>query len=126
MKRILTIIWVAAAMQGVHVANLHAQDNDFGLDFSVGAEKKIRRGMDFGLEAEARSVCHLRHLNSLNTVGFKEMFAYFDGDITFDEAVEQIKRNTRRYAKKQLTWFSRDSSIRWFHPNNLSSSLSLP
>ena len=79
-----------------------------------------------GLEAEARSVYHLRHLNSLNTVGFKEMFAYFDGSITFDEAVEQIKRNTRRYAKKQLTWFSRDSSIRWFHPNNLSTSLSLP
>lgn len=88
--------------------------------------RRVEQMIADGLEAEARSVCHLRHLNSLNTVGFKEMFAYFDGDITFDEAVEQIKRNTRRYAKKQLTWFSRDSSIRWFHPNNLSSSLSLP
>lgn len=88
--------------------------------------RRVEQMIADGLEAEARSVCHLRHLNSLNTVGFKEMFAYFDGSITFDEAVEQIKRNTRRYAKKQLTWFSRDSSIRWFHPNNLSSSLSLP
>ncbi len=88
--------------------------------------RRVEQMIADGLEAEARSVCHLRHLNSLNTVGFKEMFAYFDGDITFDEAVEQIKRNTRRYAKKQLTWFSRDSSIRWFHPNNISSSLSLP
>lgn len=88
--------------------------------------RRVEQMIADGLEAEARSVYHLRHLNSLNTVGFKEMFAYFDGSITFDEAVEQIKRNTRRYAKKQLTWFSRDSSIRWFHPNNLSSSLSLP
>ena len=63
MKRILTIIWVAAAMQGVHVANLHAQDNDFGLDFSVGAEKKIRRGMDFGLEAEARTQDNTRKID---------------------------------------------------------------
>ncbi len=88
--------------------------------------RRVEQMIADGLEAEARSVYHLRHLNSLNTVGFKEMFAYFDGSITFDEAVEQIKRNTRRYAKKQLTWFSRDSSIRWFHPNNLSTSLSLP
>lgn len=88
--------------------------------------RRVEQMIADGLEAEARSVYHLRHLNSLNTVGFKEMFAYFDGSVTFDEAVEQIKRNTRRYAKKQLTWFSRDSSIRWFHPNNLSSSLSLP
>lgn len=88
--------------------------------------RRVEQMIADGLEAEAHSVYHLRHLNSLNTVGFKEMFAYFDGNITFDEAVEQIKRNTRRYAKKQLTWFSRDSSIRWFHPNNLSSSLSLP
>ena len=88
--------------------------------------RRVEQMIADGLEAEARSVYHLRHLNSLNTVGFKEMFAYFDGNISLDEAVEQIKRNTRRYAKKQLTWFSRDSSIRWFHPNNLSSSLSLP
>lgn len=88
--------------------------------------RRVDQMMADGLEDEARSVYPMRHLNSLNTVGFKEMFAYFDGEITLDEAVEQIKRNTRRYAKKQLTWFSRDSSIRWFHPNNLSSSLSLP
>ncbi len=63
-----------------------------------------------GLEAEARSVYHLRHLNSLNTVGLKEMFAYFDGTTDFDTAVARIAKNTRVYAKKQLTWLKRDPS----------------
>ena len=57
-----------------------------------------------GLEEEARSVYHMRHLNSLNTVGLKEMFAYFDGEMNFDTAVARIQKNTRVYAKKQLTW----------------------
>ncbi|MDE6547737.1 MAG: tRNA (adenosine(37)-N6)-dimethylallyltransferase MiaA [Muribaculaceae bacterium] len=57
-----------------------------------------------GLEEEARSVYHMRHLNSLNTVGLKEMFAYFDGEMDFDTAVARIQKNTRVYAKKQLTW----------------------
>lgn len=64
-----------------------------------------------GLEAEARNVYHLRHLNSLNTVGLKEMFSYFSGDMTFQQATERIKKNTRVYAKKQLTWWSRDKDI---------------
>lgn len=83
--------------------------------------RRVEQMIADGLEAEARSVCHLRHLNSLNTVGFKEMFAYFDGDITFDEAVEQIKRNTRRYAKKQLTWFGKDPEIQWYTPETFPS-----
>lgn len=83
--------------------------------------RRVEQMIADGLEAEARSVYHLRHLNSLNTVGFKEMFAYFDGDITFDEAVEQIKRNTRRYAKKQLTWFGKDPEIQWYTPETFPS-----
>lgn len=67
-----------------------------------------------GLEAEARSVYHLRNLNSLQTVGYREMFDYFDGTATFEEAVELIKRNSRRYAKRQMTWFRRDADIQWF------------
>ena len=69
-----------------------------------------------GLEQEARKVYPLRHLNSLNTVGFKEMFAYFDGTLSRDTAIERIKKNTRVYAKKQLTWFAKDSQIIWCEP----------
>lgn len=67
-----------------------------------------------GLEEEARAVYRFRNLNSLQTVGYKEMFEYFDGTISFEEAVDLIKRNTRRYAKRQMTWFRRDGGIRWF------------
>lgn len=70
-----------------------------------------------GLEQEARSVYHLRHLNSLNTVGYKEMFAYFDGTMDRTTAIERLKKNTRVYAKKQLRWLLRDSSITWCHPS---------
>jgi len=66
-----------------------------------------------GLEHEACSVYHLRHLNALNTVGLKEMFAYFDGTMPRDIAIERIKKNTRVYAKKQLTWLRRDTTIHW-------------
>ena len=64
-----------------------------------------------GLEDEARRVIGMRHLNSLNTVGLKEMFSYIDGDMDFRTAVERIKKNTRVYAKKQLTWYRRDPSV---------------
>ncbi len=69
-----------------------------------------------GLEQEARRVYPLRHLNALQTVGYKELFEYFDGKISREEAIDLIKRNSRRYAKRQLTWFRRDEAIRWFHP----------
>jgi tRNA dimethylallyltransferase len=72
-----------------------------------------------GLEEEARRVYPLRGLNSLNTVGYKEMFAWFDGSIDRDEAVRQIQSNSRRYMRKQLTWFKKDDSIRWFSPDNI-------
>ena len=59
-----------------------------------------------------------RNVNALNTVGYKELFNYFDGIWPLDEAVERIKGNTRRYARKQLTWFKRDTQMSWFHPDD--------
>lgn len=70
-----------------------------------------------GMEAEARKVFHLRYLNSLNTVGFKEMFAYFDGTMDRTTALARIAKNTRVYAKKQLTWLRRDPDVRWISPS---------
>lgn len=69
-----------------------------------------------GLVEEARSVLAYRHKNALKTVGYRELFDYFDGKMTFEEAVEKIKVNSRRYAKRQLTWFKRDENIKWFKP----------
>lgn len=81
--------------------------------------ERVERMMDAGLQDEARSVYPYKHLNSLNTVGYKELFAYFDGNCTLDEAVDLIKRNSRKYARKQLTWFRRDDEITWFEPQQI-------
>lgn len=75
--------------------------------------------MEQGLEDEARSVYPRRELNALNTVGYKELFAYMDGEISREEAIRQIQSNTRRYMRKQLTWFKKDETTQWFSPNNL-------
>lgn len=80
--------------------------------------QRVLQMMSDGLEEEARRVYPLRELNSLNTVGFKELFKYFDGDIDKAEAVRQIQSNTRRYMRKQLTWFQHDDTIRWHHPTD--------
>lgn len=77
-----------------------------------------------GLEDEARSVYHLRHLNSLNTVGYKEMFQYFDGSMDRDTAIARIAKNTRVYAKKQLTWLKRDPSVHLLDPDKSRQQLS--
>lgn len=69
-----------------------------------------------GLEQEARAVYPYRHLNALNTVGYKELFSYFDGNISLEEAIRQIQRNSRIYARKQLSWWRRDQEIAWFTP----------
>ena len=79
-------------------------------------DRRVDLMMEDGLEDEARALFPLRHLNALNTVGYKELFDYFDGGIDRMEAVRLIKRNSRRYARKQLSWFRRDGDIRWFHP----------
>ena len=73
--------------------------------------------MEEGMMEEANRLYDLRHLNALNTVGYKELFDYIEGKWPLDEAVERIKGNTRRYARKQLTWFKRDAEVRWFHPD---------
>jgi len=77
--------------------------------------QRVDKMMEQGLLEEARSVYHLRHLNSLNTVGYKELFKYFSGEWTLDFAVEKIKQNTRIYSRKQMTWFKRNDEIRWVH-----------
>jgi tRNA dimethylallyltransferase len=70
-----------------------------------------------GLVDEAKSLLPYRHLNALNTVGYKELFEHFDDLISLDQAVEDIKTNTRRYAKRQLTWFKKMQELQWFHPD---------
>ena len=77
---------------------------------------RVDQMMTDGLLDEARSLYDKRSNNALNTVGYKEMFAYLDGTWTLDEAIERMKGNTRRYARKQLTWFRRDTEMQWFHP----------
>ena len=79
--------------------------------------QRVDQMMSEGLLEEARRAYPFRHLNSLNTVGYKELFNYFSGEWTLDLAVEKIKRNSRVYARKQMTWFKRDPEITWFHPD---------
>lgn len=78
---------------------------------------RVDNMMSEGLLNEAQSLYKYNDLNALNTVGYKELFAYLDGVWTLNEAVERIKGNTRRYARKQLTWFKRDEQVKWFHPD---------
>ena len=81
--------------------------------------QRVDQMMTDGLLDEAKRLYPMRHMNALNTVGYKEMFAYIDGTWTLEEAVERIKGNTRRYARKQLTWYKKDEQIRWFHPDEI-------
>ena len=80
---------------------------------------RVDQMMAQGLLDEVRAMNEYRNVNALNTVGYKELFNYLDGLWTLDEAVERIKGNTRRYARKQLTWFKRDLQMRWFHPDDI-------
>ena len=77
-------------------------------------DMRVDRMMEEGLEQEAVSLKQYRELNALNTVGYREMFRWFDGEVSREQAVMLIKRNTRRYARKQLTWWNRDNDINWF------------
>ncbi|MDX5338064.1 MAG: tRNA (adenosine(37)-N6)-dimethylallyltransferase MiaA [Cyclobacteriaceae bacterium] len=82
-------------------------------------DQRMDRMIDLGLFAEAESFFDHRHLNSLQTVGYTEIFGYMEGKYDRDEAVRLLKRNSRRYAKRQLTWFRRDPEIQWFHPDQM-------
>ena len=75
---------------------------------------RVDQMINDGLVDEAKALYHRRGLNALNTVGYKEMFNFLDGVWTFEEAIERLKGNTRRYARKQLTWFKKDSQLKWF------------
>ena len=79
--------------------------------------RRVDMMMEQGLLEEARAVYPYRQLNSLNTVGYKELFNYFDGTWTLPFAIEKIKQNSRIYSRKQMTWFKRDPDITWFHPD---------
>ena len=80
--------------------------------------RRVDQMMSDGLLEEAHALYPRRELNALNTVGYKELFDYLDGRWPLEEAVERIKGNTRRYARKQLTWYKKDEQIRWFHPDD--------
>jgi len=79
--------------------------------------KRVDQMLKEGLLDEVKSVYHLKHLKALRTVGYQEIFSYLDGEYELDKAVELVKRNSRRYARKQISWFKRDSNIRWFEPD---------
>ena len=88
--------------------------------------KRVDTMMAEGLIEEARRLYPFRRENALNTVGYKEIFRYFDGEWELPFAIEKIKKNTRDYAKKQMTWFDHDTSIQWFHPEKDFTQLSQP
>jgi tRNA dimethylallyltransferase len=81
-------------------------------------DARVDQMIEDGLIEEAGKYYSYRHLNTLNTVGYKELYEYMDGVITLDEAVDKIKRDSRRYAKRQISWFKKDESVHWFHPDN--------
>lgn len=81
--------------------------------------QRVDQMMADGLLEEVKAMYPKRSLNALNTVGYKELFDYLDGRWSLEEAVERIKGNTRRYARKQLTWYKKDEQIRWFHPDEI-------
>jgi tRNA dimethylallyltransferase len=105
------------------------KERDFGI-IKIGLDrprdvlyKRINSRVDemvrLGLEDEAKRLYDFRNLNALNSVGYKEFFDVFDGKISRERAIELIKRNSRRYAKRQLTWWGKDKEIKWFHAENV-------
>ena len=81
-------------------------------------EKRVDLMIEAGLIEEARKLYPLRNLNALNTVGYKELFNYFDGEWSLEFAISEIKKNTRRFSKRQLTWFKKDENTTWFSYDN--------
>jgi tRNA dimethylallyltransferase len=112
-----------------HYLTAHKKKRNFS-NIKIGLQadreiiyERINKRVDLmvgnGLIEEARSLYAFKDLNALQTVGYKELFAYFDGDLTLTEAISEIKKNTRRFAKRQGTWFRKDPKIKWFdHETN--------
>lgn len=82
-------------------------------------ENRVDKMIKMGLVDEVNSLEKFKELNALNTVGYKEIFSYLDGEWTLEKAIEKIKTHSRRYAKRQLTWFKKDQEITWFHPDEM-------
>jgi len=104
-------------------------DRDFGI-IKIGLERaranlyerinaRVDEMIEKGLEAEARGLYEMKGLNPLKSVGYREFFEFFEGKISREKAIELIKRNSRRYAKRQITWWSRDKEIVWFNPDQI-------
>ena len=81
--------------------------------------RRVDTMIEQGLVEEVKQFIHLKEHNSLNTVGYKEIFKYLDGEWTLDFAIEKIKQNTRIYSRKQVTWYQKDNEIIWFHPDDI-------
>ncbi len=105
------------------------REREFGI-IKIGLERtredlynrinmRVDAMIDTGLEDEARNLYKYKNLNAMNCVGYREFFDYFDSIITRDKAIELIKRNSRRYAKRQITWWGKDPDIKWFHPDQI-------
>jgi tRNA dimethylallyltransferase len=130
-KRIIHAIEICL-MTGQPYSSLRTQpkkERDFNI-IKVGLEiereilysrinQRVLLMIENGLEQEAESLYEHQNLNALNTVGFKELFDYFSGNYEKEKAIELIQRNSRHYAKKQISWFKRDKEIKWFHPDKL-------
>ncbi len=83
--------------------------------------RRVDHMISLGLVEEARSLMHLRSCNAMKTVGYREIFRYLDGAYDLDEAIDHIRRNTRKYARKQITWFRKNNRYRWFEPGDTKS-----
>lgn len=129
-KRLLRAVEVCIQTGKTYTSFLSNSDKkrDFNI-LKIGLERdrkelyeRINKRVDLmieeGLLEEAKSFLKDKNLNSLNTVGYKELFPYFEGKYDLEEAVRLIKRNSRRYAKRQITWFKRDKDYNWFHPDD--------
>ncbi len=103
-NRDFDVIWLALSVERIELINR--------------INLRVERMMKEGLVEEARKLHPYKHLPALNTVGYKELFAYFDQQTDLEEAVEQIKVNTRQYAKRQMTWFRKNKGYQWFSPNS--------
>ena len=130
-KRILRALEICETAGRPYSSFLKKQkrEREFGI-IKIGIERsredlyhRINSRVDdmvrLGLEEEARQLYNFRNLNALNSVGYKEYFEFFDGNIPREKAIELIKRNSRRYAKRQLTWWGKDKEIRWFKPEEI-------
>jgi len=96
-------------------------------DLHLNIETRADKMIEMGLSEEVRSLIPYQHLNALQTVGYKELFDYFGGKIDLHAAIDLMKRNTKQYAKRQVTWFKKDKEYQWIDPGSLNpSDISLP